>query len=325
MEELNGRSIKDLKAMAIEKNVDLRGCTEKADIIERLLNSLSVTEAFKEPPLKMCLACGIVKSSMNKCAVCKDKYRLKSYYCSKKCQTEDWPRHQQLHKSQQSGSVPVKNVDESDVKLHDAENRITTLMAKACDGDSDAVEKQMGAMDQKDLLATLCAADIQGMTLLSYASYLGNVRIVKLLLSLRDTSLLDNREGCPSCLTLACQMGHTQVVELLLKAGGDALAQKTSISGHTCLHIAAMEGHLAVVETLLAQCPRLLHITNSSGETCLHLAAYAGHLDVVRALVGAGDDALLHAALTGKVKGATCLYLASQVRAGRPAPSHRAG
>ena len=44
------KSIKDLKALAAEGNVDLRGCTEKADIIERLLKSQSAASASMLSP-----------------------------------------------------------------------------------------------------------------------------------------------------------------------------------------------------------------------------------------------------------------------------------
>ncbi len=54
-----------------------------------------------------------------------------------------------------------------------------------------------------------------------------------------------------SCLYIACQQGHLEVVKALIKAGGEALLLKTTEDGTSCLLIACQAGHLKVAKALI--------------------------------------------------------------------------
>jgi hypothetical protein len=49
---------------------------------------------------KSCTVC--FKAALLKCKVCEDKFHRKVFYCSKACQSEDWPQHKQEHKMREA-------------------------------------------------------------------------------------------------------------------------------------------------------------------------------------------------------------------------------
>jgi ankyrin repeat protein len=103
--------------------------------------------------------------------------------------------------------------------------------------------------------------------------------------------------------------GHLEVVRELVKAGGEALLNKTCTDGDSCLHAASQNGHLPVVKALVkAGGEALLNKTKANGASCLYVASRKGHLEVVRELVKAGDEALLNKT---RADGLTCLHIAS--------------
>jgi ankyrin repeat protein len=79
-----------------------------------------------------------------------------------------------------------------------------------------------------------------------------------------------------------------EVVKMLVKAGGEALLNKTIPDGITCLHIASLEGHLPVVQYLAGLLGgRLLHQESDRG-TALDWAVEGGHAGVRDWLLAAG-------------------------------------
>ena len=92
--------IRSLKGLADTKNLiwfEYTGVNrDMSDAVPKLneaIVSLNNEEQFVEPLLKVCLNCGTVSEKMDKCLICKQKYKAKSYYCSKNCQRKDWPAH----------------------------------------------------------------------------------------------------------------------------------------------------------------------------------------------------------------------------------------
>jgi ankyrin repeat protein len=160
----------------------------------------------------------------------------------------------------------------------------------------------------------LMASDDQGFTAFQYASYFGQLSIVRAMIAhapvtpkaLVHFALTDT----PNSFYMACMGGHVSVVEELLKVGGRSLLRKSiTVDGTTCLHFAAGCGNAKVVELLLREGGEpLLHQTCHDGTTCLHTAAMKGRLQVVKHLLRAGGTPLL---LKTSTAGCTCLHLAS--------------
>ena len=137
-------------------------------------------------------------------------------------------------------------------------------------------------------------------------------KLAKLLkyLEAEDDTLLD----CPSvdwadaggmtALHGACQEGHAECVELLLRAG--AVADRASNDGLTPLHIACENGHVGCVPELLRAKASLTAVDKANAATPLHCACLSGSADCVEALLGAraGVDAV-------DTEGATPLILAA--------------
>jgi ankyrin repeat protein len=83
-------------------------------------------------------------------------------------------------------------------------------------------------------------------------------------------------------------------VRFLIEAGGDELVHAAVANGGTCLLVASQNGHADVVRELVrAGGPALLlRPREPDGATCLHMACQKGRDEVVRALVGAGAAGL---------------------------------
>ncbi|PNH00147.1 Ankyrin repeat domain-containing protein, partial [Tetrabaena socialis] len=96
-----------------------------------------------------------------------------------------------------------------------------------------------------------------------------------------------NRRAGETALHRASNQGHTEVVEVLLRAGADVAAK--SSNGWTALHWASEKGHTEVVAALLRAGADVAAKTNS-GFTALHKASIGGHTEVVAALLRAGAD-----------------------------------
>jgi ankyrin repeat protein len=78
-----------------------------------------------------------------------------------------------------------------------------------------------------------------------------------------------------TALHQACAAGHTQVVQLLLRAGASAVS--VNKSAETPLHLACYGGHSAVVQWLLAA-GAAVNALNEFDETPLLYAGEALHM-----------------------------------------------
>jgi uncharacterized protein len=183
---------------------------------------------------------------------------------------------------------------------------MTELISKAEDGDWRAVKKLLAAGADPNL------SDSQGFTAIDHAAYHGHLEVVSTLLAdteprFRRNSLLSG--GIHSCLHLASQEGHPEVVKALVKAGGEALLNRIDANGGSCLYIASQNGHVEVVRVLVeAGGEALLGRISAKWGSCLHVASQKGNLELVRVLVRAGGEALLNKT---EAKGFTCLHAAS--------------
>ena len=99
-----------------------------------------------------------------------------------------------------------------------------------------------------------------------------------------------------TCLHIACNEGHVEIVRELVRVGGEDLLAIMSTDGESCLHIACGRGHLAVVKLLLAAAPNalsLLNMESRTGVTCLLSACSSEHSEIVHELVRVGGKDLL--------------------------------
>ena len=100
------------------------------------------------------------------------------------------------------------------------------------------------------------------------------------------------KHGFPAVVA-AAGMGHTEVVEALLRLGCEPNAPTRH--GRTALMHAAMAGHGGVVGALLKHGGADLDAVDSDGHTALTWAARNGRAAVAAQLIEAGADATLRA------------------------------
>jgi ankyrin repeat protein len=126
------------------------------------------------------------------------------------------------------------------------------------------------------------ARDEEGSTALTYAAWLGNAEIVKLLLD-ADADL---SEGVFTALNVAALAGRTEIVRILLDAGADVNA--TDMSSWPALMSAAMEGHNDIVKLLIESGADVNE--GNDDRTALMESACRGHAETVRLLIDARAD-----------------------------------
>jgi ankyrin repeat protein len=85
-----------------------------------------------------------------------------------------------------------------------------------------------------------------------------------------DTPLNNGWAG-DTVLHIACEHGHVEVIERLLKESRLYLGAKNS-RGNTALHIACEHGHVEVVERLLKESRLYLGAKDSGGEMAFQVA-----------------------------------------------------
>jgi predicted enzyme related to lactoylglutathione lyase len=113
----------------------------------------------------------------------------------------------------------------------------------------------------------------------------GDLDTLRAVLRARPTLVNSKDSNGNSPVQLACYMGQSQALNLLLRS-----------RPHVNIFEAAMLGRLARVKSLVNARPRLLHAYSHDGFTALHLAAFFGKASVARFLVqkGAPVNAVAH-------------------------------
>ncbi|GFO31055.1 ankyrin repeat domain-containing protein [Plakobranchus ocellatus] len=87
----------------------------------------------------------------------------------------------------------------------------------------------------------------------------------------------------------AASNGNVECARLLLKAG--AISNCADLQGKTPLHLACLMGHTDIVHLLVRQCAHINSCRTQTGENAVHVTAAAGHLSVMEVLMDNGGDA----------------------------------
>eukprot|EP00873_Tetraselmis_striata_P008329 jgi/Tetstr1/428593/TSEL_018586.t2 len=122
---------------------------------------------------------------------------------------------------------------------------------------------------------------------LLWAAHKGNSDVVEVLCTAHGQT----KRHMQQALHLACEMGHTSVVEALVKAG--AAVNQPGPDRMAPVHRATLKGHTAVVQLLLANGARLAPFRKDKhnlNHTPLHWAAAKGNVEICEALLGAGQE-----------------------------------
>ncbi len=123
------------------------------------------------------------------------------------------------------------------------------------------------------------------------ASQLGHAEIVEILLrhGANIHELSDRVSWRP--FLLAAKHGHTRVVRLLLQAGEDVNVQLAYTKNKfTCLHFAAQYGHTQLAHMLLKEYGARYDISSANGLRPIHTAANFGNFEIVDMILSAGED-----------------------------------
>ena len=133
-----------------------------------------------------------------------------------------------------------------------------------------------------------CPAESPQEAALYYAAVCGFSGVVDYLITLADGVIAEfRRSGYP--LHAASDVGHAEVVYLLLQHNVDVHAKLTSHFDWTSLHLASANGH-AEVAKLLLDYGAYIDALSTSNSTPLKFASENGHLEVVRLLLINGAD-----------------------------------
>ncbi len=108
-----------------------------------------------------------------------------------------------------------------------------------------------------------------------------------------------------TCLHLASEKGHTDVVKILLEKGAN-IQSKTN-DEDTCLHLAIKHGHIDVVQ-ILAQNKWLIAEQNKDKFFPLGLATKVNHIEVVNYLLQLGVEFEVQ----NRFLGDTALHIAAE-------------
>jgi ankyrin repeat protein len=154
------------------------------------------------------------------------------------------------------------------------------LFVAAIVGDLEAITKSI------QLGANINVTDIDGGTVLQWASWYGHVAVVSCLLAAGSEIEAEDKNG-RRALHEAAERGRDDVVRVLLQSGA-AINAKDSF-GFTPLLRAAIAKTPAVASTLLAQGADLSSVAND-GYSALDIAIGMGRVDNVRLLLDSGID-----------------------------------
>ena len=193
----------------------------------------------------------------------------------------------------------------------------TPLMIACEEGLIDIIHILLSSTDQSITNTLLDASDNLGNNCLMYASWRGNIHIVRALIeTYHMSSTLKNYEGL-TCIQMAAAGNHTELVKYLLTITDqthhnsdpdpDAVVETdVSLTGMSLLHRAVQSGSIDTVKLLLLQpSPPLINTTFTSnihtsninsitenGMTALHIACKHGYYDITKYLIEYGHAIL---------------------------------
>ncbi|XP_046330940.2 ankyrin repeat domain-containing protein 17-like [Haliotis rufescens] len=119
----------------------------------------------------------------------------------------------------------------------------------------------------------------------------GDVSIVNYIISKGVVAINSRGKYDRTPVMVAAEFGHTNVLELLVREGGDVNVR--SSEGNTILHAACLGGHVKMVRHVLSTTRVNVNARGKKGRSPLMLAAWMGHQEVFELLVSAGSDVSL--------------------------------
>ena len=131
------------------------------------------------------------------------------------------------------------------------------------------------------------ARDVNGNTPLIRAAEKGNPKVVEMLINAGADVNASRSSGYTALIAASEEEGHPAVVEMLINAGAEIDA--SNHYGYTTLIIASKYGHLKIVEMLI-NAGSDVNIESDFGYTALSLASKYGNLKVVEMLIDAGAE-----------------------------------
>ena len=113
----------------------------------------------------------------------------------------------------------------------------------------------------------------------------GNLPALKDLITKKELNPNEVKDSSGlTLLHLACQHGHLNIVQYLIK-NQKCNAETTTPNGRTPLHIACKSGHLHILKCLIADHKCDPHCTDNDGYTPLHAASENGNIETVKYLI----------------------------------------
>ena len=138
----------------------------------------------------------------------------------------------------------------------------------------------------------------------------GHSEAVEFLLQLKIINVDHTNEDGVNAFMLACENGHTQIVELLLKEQVDPNVQDKD--GWNAFMLACQNGHTQIVELLLNKQVDP-HVQDKNGLNSLMAACNTDNSEIVQLLINAGADPNLQitSSIIPVMNGVTALMIAS--------------
>ena len=159
------------------------------------------------------------------------------------------------------------------------------------------------------------AAEGDGFTALHWAAKRGDAELARVLLSAGADYRATTRLGAHQPLHVAAAAGEAEVAEALLSAGAPVGAPTGT--GARPIHYAAASGSAAIVETLASHGADVNAVEPGWGQTPLMFAAGVGRPETVGALLGAGADPAVTAAVLDVAARSEADLIARRVRQAR--------
>ncbi|XP_053348677.1 transient receptor potential cation channel, subfamily N, member 1 [Clarias gariepinus] len=192
----------------------------------------------------------------------------------------------------------------ADITAATREMRETPIHYCARVGNVEVLQEMLNNVPSNCLQTAINKQNKTGRSPLLLAAELGHMEVVTLLLKSNARVDVFDEEG-KSALHLAAQQGHEEIADILLSYKAFVNA-KTKL-GLTALHLSAQTGSSHLVELLIMTHEASTDTLTLRQQTSLHLAAISGKLDACNSLLNFGAD------ITAKdIDGQTPLHLAAE-------------